>query len=146
MPPLVQAVVPAAQTPELPVLHETPPPGLPLSTTPLQSSSTPLQISVAGCTFWLQTIAPLVQAVVPAAQTPFAPVSHAPPIAPASAPPPSAPAVGTHAPPQAMVPDGQLEPSTGASLDGPSTPVSVSGASAGASTPMSVVPVPAVPP
>src|SRR4051812_19305989 len=72
-PPAVQAVVPAAQIPSLPVAQLWPPPGLPLSTAPLQSSSRPLQISAAGWTFWLQTTAPLAQAVVPAAQIPSLP-------------------------------------------------------------------------
>ena len=37
---------------------------------PLQSLSRPSQVSALGCTFWLQTIAPAVHAVVPVAQTP----------------------------------------------------------------------------
>ena len=44
--PPVHAVVPAAHTPCLPVLQRAPPPGLPLSTTPLQSLSRPSQVSV----------------------------------------------------------------------------------------------------
>jgi hypothetical protein len=74
MDPLVHAVLPAEHTPCLPVEHETPPPGLPLSMAPLQSSSSPLHVSAEGCTFWLQTTAPLEHAVVPAEQTPSLPV------------------------------------------------------------------------
>ena len=84
MPPLLQAVVPVAQTPCLPVLQAPPPPGLPLSTTPSQSLSRPSQVSADGWVFWLQITAPLEQAAVPAAQTPSLPVSQALPIAPAS--------------------------------------------------------------
>ena len=42
-----------------------PPPGLPLSTTPLQSLSRPSQVSGEGCTVSLQTTAPLVHDVGP---------------------------------------------------------------------------------
>src|SRR5947207_3002880 len=75
--PPVHAVVPPAHTPGLPVLHDTLPPGLPLSTAPSQSLSRPSHTSGLGCTFWLQTIAPFVHAVVPAAHTPRLPVLHA---------------------------------------------------------------------
>src|SRR5581483_11685775 len=75
--PLVQLVVPAAQTPVLPVLQASPPPGLPSSTVPLQLSSSPLHTSAVACTFWLQAMAPAVQAVVPAAHTPGLPVEQA---------------------------------------------------------------------
>src|SRR5689334_22586910 len=50
--PLVQAVVPGAQTPACPVLQAAPPPGLPLSTAPLQLLSRPSQVSAPG--FWLR--------------------------------------------------------------------------------------------
>src|SRR5262245_29048284 len=43
--PLWQASVPSMQTPRRPVSHATPPPGLPSSVWPSQSSSSPLQIS-----------------------------------------------------------------------------------------------------
>jgi hypothetical protein len=46
--PDVHAVVPCAQTPDIPVLQLMPPPGLPSSTVPSQSSSTPLQVSAPG--------------------------------------------------------------------------------------------------
>src|SRR5205807_2411667 len=65
MEPLVHAVVPAAQTPRLPVLHAALPPGFPLSTTPSQSLSSPSHVSAVGCWFWLQTTVPLVHEVVP---------------------------------------------------------------------------------
>ncbi len=104
IPPLLQAVVPAAQTPSLPVLQAWPPPGLPLSTTPSQSLSRPSQVSAAGWIALTQTTAPFRHCWVPSAQTPGSPVPQAPPIAPASVTLASAPAVGTHAPPQATVP------------------------------------------
>src|SRR5436853_272287 len=63
--------------PFLPVLHISPPPGLPSSALPLQLSSRPLHASVVGCWFWLQTIPPLWQSVVPAPHTPSLPVLHA---------------------------------------------------------------------
>src|SRR4051812_9231413 len=59
--PLTHEVVPGAQMPSWPVLHAIPPPGLPLSTTPLQSSSSPLHVSVVGFWLRLQTIAPELQ-------------------------------------------------------------------------------------
>ena len=46
---IAQTAVPAAQTPGLPLLHAAPPPGLPSSTWPLQSLSTPSQVSSALC-------------------------------------------------------------------------------------------------
>src|SRR5262249_44454931 len=58
--------------------------GLPLSTTPSQSLSSPSQISADWFTFGRHAIAPLVQCVVPAAQTPKRPVGQA-------APPPGSP-------------------------------------------------------
>src|SRR4051812_10522901 len=69
-----QAVTPAEHTPCSPVLQATPPPGLPLSTTPLQSLSMLSQSSAVGCRFWLQATAPDWQTVVPAAQMPDLPV------------------------------------------------------------------------
>src|SRR5262245_43667222 len=77
MAPPEQLVVPAAQTPGLPVLQDWPPPGLPSSVEPLQLLSSPSHISVPGCWFWLQTMAPPEQAVVPAAQMPNLPVLQA---------------------------------------------------------------------
>src|SRR5262245_5260922 len=74
MTPLLQAVVPAAQTPGKPLLQEALPPGLPLSTTPSQSLSRVSQTSVVGWRFWLHMMTPLLQALVPAAQTPGMPV------------------------------------------------------------------------
>jgi hypothetical protein len=74
--PLVQLVVPIAQMPSMPVLHGAPPPGLPLSTMPLQSSSAPLHVSDVAETFGVQTIEPLVHVVVPLAQMPGCPVEH----------------------------------------------------------------------
>src|SRR5439155_978974 len=82
--PPMHAVVPAAQTPGRPVLHEAPPPGLPSSVLPLQLLSRPSQTSGLGATLRLQITAPAVHAVVPAAQTPSWPVLHA-------APPPGLP-------------------------------------------------------
>src|SRR6476619_6208760 len=64
--PPAHAVVPAAQTPALPVLQAWPPPGLPLSTEPSQLLSSPSQISDVAAWFWLQTMLPPVHAVVPA--------------------------------------------------------------------------------
>src|SRR5213594_3270957 len=61
--PPVHAVVPAAQTPCSPVLQLEPPPGLPLSITPLQSSSRPLHTSAAPG--WIEALASL-QSVVSA--------------------------------------------------------------------------------
>src|SRR5205085_770577 len=52
------------------------PPGLPSSTAPLQSLSSPSQVSGDGCTFWLHASEPFVQEVVPAAQSPAAPAEH----------------------------------------------------------------------
>jgi hypothetical protein len=77
--PPVHAVVPSEQAPSLPVLQASPPPGLPLSTTPLQSLSSPSHASAVGLALRLQTTAPAVHAVVPAAQTPSCPVEHATP-------------------------------------------------------------------
>src|SRR5262249_32628996 len=53
--PFEHAVVPAAQTPSLPVLQGWPP-RLPSSVWPLQSLSRLSHTSGDGCTFWLQTI------------------------------------------------------------------------------------------
>src|SRR6516165_9196945 len=77
--PPVQDVVPAAQTPCWPVLQVGPAPGLPLSTVPSQSLSMPSQTSGVGPTLRLQTIAPAVQDVVPAAHAPSCPVRQARP-------------------------------------------------------------------
>src|SRR5262245_19385041 len=74
MTPLLQALVPAAQTPGMPVLQEALPPGLPLSTTPSQSLSRVSQTSVVGWRFWLHMMTPLLQALVPGAQTPSLPL------------------------------------------------------------------------
>src|SRR4051812_10906361 len=77
--PPAQGVVPAAQAPRLPVLQATPPPGLPSSTTPSQSLSTPSQTSVVGrvvCTQWRE---PPVQAETPIEQAPWRPVLQAAP-------------------------------------------------------------------
>jgi hypothetical protein len=49
--PFRHTVMPLAQTPGKPVLHAAPPPGLPLSMSPSQSSSTPLQVSAWGKTW-----------------------------------------------------------------------------------------------
>src|SRR5688500_17510493 len=46
--PLTHVIVPAAQAPSRPVLHAAPPPGLPSSIAPSQSSSTWLQVSTEG--------------------------------------------------------------------------------------------------
>src|SRR4051812_26888223 len=73
-PPAEQAVTPLAQTPSRPVWQATPPPGLPSSTAPLQSLSTPSQLSAEGDWVWLQTRAPAEQAVTPAEQAPGLPV------------------------------------------------------------------------
>ena len=70
-------VAPAAHTPGFPVLQATPPPGLPSSATPLQSSSRPLQVSALGGWFCTQRRPPLAHAVVPAAQAPRLPVLQA---------------------------------------------------------------------
>ena len=59
---------PLAQTPGWPVLQAIPPPGLPSSGTPSQSSSSPLHVSTVAWTFWLHWICPPEQLVVPAAQ------------------------------------------------------------------------------
>src|SRR5947199_283804 len=75
--PAKQAVVPAEHTPRLPVEQATLPPGLPSSTWPLQLLSRPSQTSALGWTCWLQTTAPAMQAVVPAAHTPRLPVEQA---------------------------------------------------------------------
>src|SRR4051794_25743469 len=48
MTPAWHTFVPAAQTPIWPVEHAAPPPGFPLSTVPLQSSSALLQVSAIG--------------------------------------------------------------------------------------------------
>src|SRR5439155_1184654 len=77
MAPLVHAVLPAAHTPWMPVLQATLPPGLLSSVLPLQLLSLPSHVSALGCTFWLQTTAPPVHAVVPAAHTPWLPVLQA---------------------------------------------------------------------
>src|SRR2546428_814451 len=71
--PFAHAVVPAAQTPGLPVLHAWLPPGLPLSTAPSQSLSSASQTSALGGTFWLQAIGPVERRVGPAARTPGLP-------------------------------------------------------------------------
>src|SRR5205807_21106 len=75
--PAVHAVVPAAQTPCLPVPQAAPPPGLPSSTVPSQLLSRPSQASALGCVFWLQAIAPAVHAVRPVEHTPSLPVLQA---------------------------------------------------------------------
>src|SRR5882724_7139843 len=85
--PAAQLVSPEAHTPWRPVLHAAPPPGFPLSTTPLQSLSAPSQTSADGFTFRTQATAPATHACVPAAQTPGWPVPHA-------APPPGFPSSG----------------------------------------------------
>jgi hypothetical protein len=74
--PDVQDVVPAVHAPNMPVLHIAPPPGLPLSATPSQSLSSPSHTSAIGLLLRLQTIAPELQAVVPAEQLPGCPVLH----------------------------------------------------------------------
>src|SRR5262245_31329812 len=76
----MQCFVPGLHTPTKPVLQLAPPPGSPSSTTPLQSSSTPLQASGPGPTFRRQARLPSWQCSVPAAQTPDWPVSHVPPL------------------------------------------------------------------
>ena len=97
--PPLHVVVPAAQTPCLPVEHATPLPGLPLSTTPSQSSSLPLHVSAPVCTVCTQTTAPLAHAVVPAAHTPSLPVAHAtaPPGLPLSTAPSQSSSLPLHA-------------------------------------------------
>ena len=70
-------LVPAAQTPSLPVLHVAPPPGLPSSMAPSQLLSKPSQTSGPAATFCWQLTAPAVHWLVPAAQTPSLPVLHA---------------------------------------------------------------------
>ncbi len=87
--PFWHAVMPAAHTPGLPVLQFCPPPGLPSSTCPLQLLSRPSHVSAEGGSTSLQTIDPLVHAVMPAEQTPALPVSQAtsPPGSPSSTAP-----------------------------------------------------------
>src|SRR4051794_40951295 len=81
MTPPVQALVPLAHSPCLPeTVQAPPPPGLPLSTTPLQSLSLPSQTSAVGNTTWGQAIAPAVQTVTLLAHSPCSPVTeHATP-------------------------------------------------------------------
>jgi len=59
MPPPAQFVVPAEQTPDAPVEHESPPPGFPSSIWLSQSSSRPLQISVEGTQGGRHSYAPM---------------------------------------------------------------------------------------
>src|SRR5437763_318559 len=61
--PAEHAVVPALQTPCLPVLQSRPPPGLPSSTTPLQLLSRPSHASRVGWRVWLHATAPAEQTV-----------------------------------------------------------------------------------
>src|SRR5262245_1297605 len=77
--PATHDVIPVAQTPGWPVSHDAPPPGSLSSTMPSQSLSSPSQISLDGWTFCTQTTAPFVHVVVPGAQGPIWPVSHAAP-------------------------------------------------------------------
>ncbi len=79
MPPFEHAVVPAEQTPSLPVLQAWPPPGFPSSAMPLQSLSLPSQVSALGCVFCTHWIEPPTQCCVPGAQTPCWPVAQVPP-------------------------------------------------------------------
>ena len=72
--PAEQAVVPEEHKPGSPVLQNTPPPGLPLSTAPSQSLSRPSHVSAEAGVFWLQTTLPSEQALVPKVHTPGSPV------------------------------------------------------------------------
>src|SRR5262245_51242706 len=63
--PFWQDSVPKEHTPGRPVLHVVPPPGLPLSTTPSQSSSALLHVSALGGESWTQVTDPAKQAVTP---------------------------------------------------------------------------------
>src|SRR6266550_2023857 len=86
--PPTHAFTPASHTPAIPVLHAAPPPGFPLSATPSQSSSSPLQSSAEGKTVCWQTTCPPTHAFTPASHTPAIPVLHA-------APPPGFPLSAT---------------------------------------------------
>ena len=78
--PAVQAVVPAAQTPGRPLAQATPPPGFPLSTTPLQSLSLLSQTSAVGALGTaLQTPTPALQTRTPALAHSPTPLEHAAP-------------------------------------------------------------------
>jgi hypothetical protein len=61
-----------------------PVPGKPSSTVPLQSSSSPLQVSVAGCRFCLHTFWAPSHTIAPAEQIPGLPVLHVSPTSPGS--------------------------------------------------------------
>src|SRR5947209_6364601 len=61
-------------TPFSAVLQFCPPPGLPLSRMPSQSSSCALQISGEGCTFCTHTVWPTWHAVMPGEHAPNLPV------------------------------------------------------------------------
>ena len=78
--PPLHTVTPGAHTPTLPVWHACPPPGLPLSTVPSQSSSLPLHVSPLACVVCAQPSDPPLHVVVPAAQTPDLPVTQARPL------------------------------------------------------------------
>jgi hypothetical protein len=66
----MQARTPLEHTPERPVAHAEPPPGLPSSVCPSQSLSRPSQTSVVAWSVCEQASAPATHVVVPAAQTP----------------------------------------------------------------------------
>src|SRR5690606_31555363 len=77
--PPMQLVMPGPQTPCCPVLQACPPPGLPSSVWPLQSSSRPLQLSDEGDVFGTQERLPPEQVEVPTEQTPGWPVGQTKP-------------------------------------------------------------------
>jgi hypothetical protein len=58
-------------------VHGWPAPAKPSSTSPSQSSSSPLHTSVCGVAVWMHSIAPEAQFVVPSLQIPGLPVRHA---------------------------------------------------------------------
>src|SRR4051812_15789057 len=89
LPPIAQVEVPEAQTPWSPVWQDCPPPAEPSSTTPLQSLSTPSQVSVPGLPgVALQIALPLLHTRVPEVlQAPVPFVHEAPTLKPSSAEP-----------------------------------------------------------
>src|SRR5687768_7813173 len=79
IPPMLHAVVPAAQMPCRPVLQFAPPPGLFSSAVPSQSLSRPSHVSLLGLLVGLHCSEPPEHAVMPAAHTPGEPVLHGTP-------------------------------------------------------------------